>query len=110
MKPRLLKEAGVTQTSLKNERRLSKRLGRPVRVELHYDPDGDDWYIVRAFYDSGDQHNFTGFSWGYGGEGPRGLLEFCQRNSIPLTEREIHNLNNREKGLTWVYPPMGDGR
>lgn len=103
-KPQLLKEGGVTQTSLKNERRLSKRLGRPVRVELHYDPDGAEWYCVKAFYDSGDAHVFTGFAWGYNGEGPRGLLEFCQRNNVPLTAEEITQLDNRTKGMPWAWP------
>ena len=113
-KPQLLKEGGVTQISLKNERRLSKRLGRPVRVELHYDPDSADFYQVKAMYDSGDSHVFTGFAWGYSGEGPRGLLEFCQRNEIPLEMMGILQLNKLyKKGCEWAWPstdsPMAGG-
>ena len=103
-KPQLLNEGGVTRISLQNERRLGKRLGRPVRVELHYNPDGVEWYQVKAMYDSGDSHVFTGFSWGYSGEGPRGLLEFCQRNDIPLAMKDIVELDNSTKGRAWVWP------
>jgi len=103
-KPQLRKEGGVTRFSLENNRRLTKRLGRPVRVECHYDPNVAEWYRVKAFYDSGDAHEFTGFAWGYQGEGPRGLLEFCQYNEIPLTAEEILQLNNNTKCLAWVWP------
>lgn len=103
-KPQLLDECGVTRVSLTNEGRLSKALGRPVRVELLYNPTIVEWYRVRAMYDSGDSHVFTGFSWGYNGEGPRGLLKFCQRNDLPLTMEEIAQLNNSTKGRVWVWP------
>lgn len=106
-KPRLLNEGGITQTSLKNNRRLTKRLGSPVRVELHYDPNGAEWYRAVAMYSNGDKHTFTGFAWGYSGEGPRGLLEFCQYHDIPLTSQEIHGLDNRMKAMTWVWPTGG---
>lgn len=103
MKPRLLIEGGITQTSLKNDRRLTKRLGSPIRLELHYSKTGE-WYRAVAMYMSGDRHEFTGFAWGYGGEGPRGLLEFCQRHDIPLDLDTISRLDNETQGLTWVWP------
>lgn len=103
MKPRLLIEGGITQTSLKNDRRLTKRLGSPIRIELHHS-NGGEWYRVVAMYESGDRHEFTGFAWGYGGEGPRGLLEFCQRHNIPLTAQEIGRLDNTGEGLVWTWP------
>ena len=105
-KPQLRTEGGITRFSLENNRRLTKRLGRPVRVECHYDPNVAEWYIVKAFYDSGLTHEFTGFSWGYTGEGCRGLLEFCQYNEIPLTMEEISSLNNNTKSLAWVWPSV----
>lgn len=102
-------ECGVTRYSLENARRLNKALGRPVRVECHYDPNGAEWYRVKAFYDSGDTHVFTGLSWGYNGEGPRGLLEFCQYNDIPLAIKDIVELDNNTKCCAWVWPtPSAD--
>ena len=103
MKPRLLIEGGITQTSLKNDRRLTKRLGSPIRLELHYSKTGE-WYRAVAMYESGDRHEFTGFAWGYPGEGPRGLLELCQRHNIPLTAATLIVLNNTAEGLTWAWP------
>lgn len=102
-KPRLLIEGGITQTSLKNDRRLTKRLGAPCRLELHYSKTGE-WYRAVAFYQNGDQHVFTGFAWGYSGEGPRGLLEFCQHHEIPLDADEIDELSNNIEGMTWAWP------
>lgn len=103
-KPQLRKEKGITRVSLENNRRLTKRLGRPVRVECHYDPDGVDWYTVKAFYDTGHTHEFTGFAWGYTGEGPHGLLEFCQYNGIDLEIGDIAKFDSRTEGIAWVWP------
>lgn len=109
-KPRLLREGGITQTSLKNARRLRKRLGLPIRLELHMAPTGAEWYRTRVMYDNGDSHTFTGFSWGYSGEGSRGLQEFCQNNDIPLTIKDIVKLNNNSPAMVWSWPnsPMAE--
>ena len=107
MKPRLLKEGGITETSLKNGKRLAKRLGTPVRVELHYSGTGE-WYRVVAMYESGDLHEFTGFAWGYGGEGPRGLATWCKENGVPLDIRAIAALDNTTDGLTWTWPERAE--
>lgn len=104
MKPRLLNEGGITQTSLKNGKRLAKRLGPPVRVEAHFNPNGSEWYRVIAFYESGDSHTFTGFAWGYGGEGPRGFAEWCEANEIPLTLKEISSMDNQNQCCAWSWP------
>ena len=87
-KPQLRREGGVTQLG----RRLRKRLGCPIRLELQMElqmePDGAlPWYRARVMYDSGDSHTFTGFSWG---PSP----EFCQNNDIPLTIHDIVKLDN----------------
>lgn len=104
MKPRLLNEGGITQTSLKNGKRLAKRLGAPVRVEAHRNSRTGEWYTVIAYYESGDQHTFTGFSWGYGGEGPHGFAKWCEANDIPLTFDEIMKLDNTTDGCVWAWP------
>ena len=110
MKPALSQEGGITEIALQNAETLRQALGAPVRVELHMDPNGVEWYRTRAFYDTGDHHTFTGFGWGYTGEGPRGLASFCQQNDIPLTINEIEDLDNKSKALVWSWPssPMGE--
>jgi hypothetical protein len=103
-KPRLLNEGGVTRTSLKNAKRLEKRLGLPVRIELHRHPNGPEWYVVTAMYEHGDEHDFTGFSWGYNGEGPTGLLEFLKRSGVDIEIKDIILLRESKEGLVWSWP------
>lgn len=62
-------ECGVTQVSLENAFLLFKQYGVPEKVELVRD---NNEYAVLVFWHS-YTHLFIGFSWGYSGEGPRGL-------------------------------------
>lgn len=101
----LIPECGVTNISLKNGEVLLKALGFPVRVELHQGLFGV--FLVVAMYTSGDWFEFTGFGWGYGGEGPRGLRAWCQSNKIPLTWEVIQTLQLSPKensSLVWAWP------
>jgi hypothetical protein len=68
-------EGGVTQNSLENAEYLNKRFGKPYTIDFCGDEDNGDYYVIPT-YKSGYTHVFTGFSWGYGGEGPRGLHRF----------------------------------
>lgn len=97
-------EGGITRIALANGRKLKEALGTPVRMELHYDAEGMEWYQTKVFYMTGETHVFTGFGWGYTGEGPHGLAEFCADNGIPLTLERIAMLNNQTTEMVWSWP------
>jgi len=65
-------EGGVTQISLYNIGLLTPLHG-PVRFILHYAPFTGSNATLIGFQD-GTLHRATGFSSGYAGEGPHGLL------------------------------------
>ena len=77
-------EGGVTQISLDNARELIAARGVPSSVTLSWDD--KVWYQVTATWPDGFSHVFTGFAWGYRGEGPRGLETFSYMigANIPL--------------------------
>jgi hypothetical protein len=66
-------ENGSTRTSLFNADYFLRAYGKPLSIELI---NGEDCnYGVLVIWKS-TMHLFTGFAWGYGGEGPSGLNEF----------------------------------
>ncbi len=72
-------ECGVTQISLRNAEKLIRNKGLPDRVELRHDPGKEQCVDAQWASGSGEdtfEHTFTGLSWGYGGEGPHGLVKF----------------------------------
>ena len=86
---KLQEECGVTRISLDNSRVLQKQYGRPSTVELIQEL--DEWY-VEATWNNGFSHRFSGFSWGYGGEGPSGLKKFI----------EIFHIGNHVDAIGWT--------
>lgn len=77
--PKSLKdECGVTNISLDNARYMQARYGIPETVVFH--TDGSDYRTEAAYRDTDIQEIvlmvYTGFGWGYSGEGPHGTLEF----------------------------------
>lgn len=91
-------EGGITQISLRNANRLVRALGKPDVVKLQHDQEHDEQYVV-ATWNSPKPHSFrfSGFSWGYGGEGPHGLLTFLNDvlgMVIPFTIEEIAAWDN----------------
>jgi hypothetical protein len=105
---KLERECGVTRISLDNGALLAARRGPPVRVELRCGRDPSygvaEFCLVVAAFSDGSRHSFTGFSWGYGGEGPRGLERWCQENGVPLTIEHIARLDNETAGTVWTWP------
>jgi hypothetical protein len=102
--PRLRKEGGITRISLDNGGQLRKVRGMPVRVELRAEGE----FRVVAMYTDGSRHVFKGFSWGYRGEGPQGLAEWCHENGIPLTFEDICALPQGDLcGVVYVWPEWG---
>ena len=90
----LVPEQGATKHSLQNGETLRALHGQPAIVVLLYDQDGADWYRAEVTYADGHEHTFTGFSWGYGGEGCRGLAEWAAVNTVPLHLGLIAALRN----------------
>jgi hypothetical protein len=67
---KLQSECGVTGISLDNALFLMSQHGCPNSIELIQEP--NEWHVrldwEKVF------HTFSGFSWGYGGEGPHGFM------------------------------------
>lgn len=100
-------EGGVTRWSLHNARALISRHGLPERVALLTDDRGE--WVIEAHW-PGLTHRFLGFSWGYSGEGPRGLEEFFgMLGADPaVTMREIGASLVRirvHKRIEYRFPP-----
>lgn len=104
-------ECGVTEISLENARYLVGKYGIPDRIRLHNDPkEGHVVTVTWPHQGLSDSlvWDFTGFSWGYSGEGPHGLVKFfdlCHLNisiqevaSMDAEKEMVFNLDNAIKG------------
>jgi hypothetical protein len=74
MKLRILRSDshGITQESLEWAKKWHS-LVEPTRVYLFYQESPWD-FVTYVVDDKGWAIRYSGFSWGYGGEGPRGLM------------------------------------
>lgn len=95
--PMIAGEGGITSVSLENAETLIKRFGLPTRVELYWDK--QDWACVDAAFEGYGMFHFTGFSWGYGGEGPNGLAKFFKMLKVwpPITINQIAKWPDEER-------------
>lgn len=82
--PGLQREEGVTEISLSNGRILTKEMGKPALVVLT--KSGQEWVTTTYWGGSckvpGFKWAFNGFSWGYGGSGPNGLLTYLKELGV----------------------------
>ena len=85
---KLTEECCVTVHSIENAKILVKAYGIPSVITITGDPSEAD-HVVHCEWGrlfSKVAHDFTGFSWGYGGEGPRGLyvflFEICHKSKV----------------------------
>lgn len=82
-------EGGVTQISIENAATLIDELGLPDTVQLVNEGENTAEHSVFATWSNPDgtdvTHKFTGFSWGYRGEGPHGLTAFFEQ--VGLSDR-----------------------
>jgi len=78
---------GVTRMSLDAVREGHPRpaLGSVDRVYLYYQAE-PDWHFYTILVNSFGAYVYTGFAWGYGGEGPRGLEEVLKRFAFEVPE------------------------
>lgn len=89
---KLEKECGVTEKSLNNALLLLTNLGKPTSVTLVEEP--QEWYVDTHWesleYGHQDSnHRFSGFSWGYGGEGPHGLMTFLTALGLENVSEQV---------------------
>ncbi len=68
---KLEKEGGITEGSRRNARRLIQQRGFPIIVKFRGTETTN--HHVYFIWPGGLSFIFTGFAWGYGGTGPRGL-------------------------------------
>lgn len=89
-------EGGITQISLENADYLLRHFGLPTHIELI--KQGDEYLVMATWL--GTTHLFTGFSWGYGGEGPNGLNRFfkaCGLKDIGRWGWDAYNLDVNDR-------------
>lgn len=112
---KLEQECGVTRISLANGEQLRRSYGSPVRVDLQwYQPSPEHapeqrvvgYYQIPSVRYPFFRHTFTGFSWGYGGEGPHGLARWCRDNGIPLDIHKIAAMPGPADPPALPLPPL----
>jgi hypothetical protein len=84
-------EGGITRHSIDNAQMIRNAGFQFVQGICRYDKRKGDYYLDATFQRAGQRVAFTfsGFSWGYGGEGPHGLLEFGRIFGIHLDPRKV---------------------
>jgi hypothetical protein len=99
MKSKLIEEGGVTDNSLYNAEVLVKDLGIPDSVALTYIDEPWDYLCTAVWGET--SFVFSGFSWGYFGEGPKGLATFIASIDTSKDVGEfIKTIGNLDKELT----------
>jgi len=99
-------ECGVTNVSLENSRRLREEHGRVIAIDMTRHRDSEKYgYVTTVDFEDGDQHEFTGFSWGYRGEGPHGLAQWAEEEGVgELNIDVIAELPNHPgAGTVWEW-------
>jgi hypothetical protein len=97
----LVVENGSTADSIRNADYLIRTYGYPLRIDLIGGMDCN--YGVLAIWKN-TMHLFTGFSWGYSGEGPSGLNEFFRASGVWSGVNAI-NINLKENEHRTVFEP-----
>lgn len=97
---KLEEECGVTDISLHNASFLINKYGMPSKIELMRE--GHEQLVKATFKEYGD-YIFTGFSWGYGGEGPHGLMKFLRECKFDVHIADIIALDsNNPQRTIWI--------
>lgn len=84
----MIRETGATRDSVANVKEILVQRGVPDEIRLWFDPDRH--YQVEAIWNKPRQrHLFEGFSWGFWGEGPAGLLFLFKAVGSKVTDKDI---------------------
>lgn len=104
---RLKKECGVTEISKANLDEIIGRGYRATRLTIGRNEDG---VSIELFVLKGNEigmHKFTGFEYGYFGEGPHGLLYLAQRLGIhELASIDVVSKLKTPPSIDFVYNDM----
>lgn len=108
-------EGGVTQISLENAKALVRERGLPQIVQLvNAGKDASEHEVVATWVGNEDtspdiEFTFTGFAWGYGGEGPRGLAEFFRMTGLDcrVPTQVISRLPQNQEGMVLSFSRDG---
>lgn len=97
---------GVTQISFQGLKTFLLKDGTtPItRIELFIDP--SQGYTTRFINYKGRCYEATGFSWGYRGEGPHGLVNAIKLCGFVIDPEDIFGWKGKEAVLTregWLY-------
>src|SRR4030042_3989673 len=92
---------GVTDVSLNGLEQFLKQR-KPhcdiMRIEFFITP--ENGYTSRFIASDASCYEATGFAWGYGGEGPHGLVKAIRMCGFEIEEEEIFGWKGREGVLT----------
>lgn len=85
---------GITRRSLEVVKNNQKKLGDLYIVEM-VNPKGKEACdsVVRLFNADLDYIEVSGFTWGYSGEGPHGLVKALEMFNCPITIYEVTRLD-----------------
>ena len=101
----LQKEVGVTEISLSNGAILTKALGKPALIVLTAEAgpkiNSQMEQTVTAYWGDSSpikrhKFKFNGFSWGYAGEGPRGLFKYLTGLGVKTNMARISKIRAKE--------------
>lgn len=88
-----LKKEGSTRASIENAKLIKGAGYRILSTELKYDFQRGNFSLKAEFFrrlDNDTQEwTFEGVNFGYGGEGPRGLVEFSEIFGLGLNKEKI---------------------
>jgi hypothetical protein len=92
MKPIKFKPEGATRFSLENARMIAVAGYRYKSGIFQFHPQHGGYETSVIFERGGEtaSHTFKGFSFGYGGEGPSGLVEFGEMFYIGFDKEKIY--------------------
>jgi hypothetical protein len=91
-KPLRFKSEGSTMSALTNARMIADAGYSFAHGTVRYDDTFGGIQEMEAFFRRDDEvasRVFRGFNFGYGGEGPRGMIEFSQMFFIALDSKKI---------------------
>jgi hypothetical protein len=84
----VIAETGATRDSVANVKEILVQKGVPDQIRLWFDPDRH-WQVEAIWKKPRHRHLFEGFSWGYWGEGPAGLLFLLDAVGSKVTKKDI---------------------
>ncbi len=87
------KPHGITDISKEFLQKNLSRIGTVIKIEGWYEEDDHGWEYWVDFIDSeGNTIRCNGFSWGYAGTGPHGLMWASELVGISMSMEEIVDL------------------